>query len=83
MSVNVSGLSSLLHYYLQAVVKKNQENVRQRSQSTPRLESKTSRIERVVRTASNLSRIPKQISTVPQARYADLNQTFPTYKQTC
>jgi len=59
MSVTVSGLSSLLHYYLQAGVKKNHENVRQRSQSTPRLESRTSRIERVVRTASILRSIPK------------------------
>ena len=59
MSVNVSGLSSLLHYYVHAGVKKYHENVRQRSQSTPRLESRTSRIERVVRTASTLSSIPK------------------------
>ena len=56
MSVNVSGLSSSLHYCLQAGVKKYQENVRQPSQSTPRLES---RIERVVRTASALSSNPK------------------------
>jgi len=59
MSVNVSGLSSLLHYYLQAGVKKNQENIRQGSQSKPRLESRTSRIERVVHTASILRTIPK------------------------
>jgi hypothetical protein len=35
MSVNVSTLSSLVHYYLQAGVKKNHENVRQRNQSNP------------------------------------------------